>query len=101
MAIIHMEAEKAKKRLYPNKHRDGEEFYDNDWNVVKPENCLLDYHLTLANMSDWYGEIFDVCTGTLIARTRYFKLETDAERGAEKIISHLKKHYHFEENMQE
>ncbi len=84
--------------LNPRTYRDGEKYYKIDWNQLNPHTCSLDYNSHEDNHGA-YAEIYDLNTGTVIARTRSYEKEEYAFNGAERIIQHLREEYEFEKHL--
>lgn len=84
------------ERLSPRRYSDGEEYFSTDWEKIIPEKCSLDYNSFCHGTKRYYAEIYDLVTGTPIARTRWYDIETSAFIAAENIINYLKREYYFE-----
>ena len=81
-------------RLLPRRYKSGEQYYEVNFDVVIPEDCVLDYSSAHAP-AGFYADIFDTKTGTSIARTGCYEKEESAFESAERIMEHLQEEYYF------
>jgi hypothetical protein len=98
--MVRMTVEESYPRLSPRRYRDGEQYYDVDWNVIAPSKCILDYNVH-EDHKGFYSQIYDICTGTIIARTRSYPEEAFADNAAERVMTYLREEYYFESSIED